>query len=722
MDLIKQLLALKVPDQLSLSPNGQQVTYTAKTKHDHKPKDTHHNRSIWLADTRSEKSSRRLTNGDFNDRDPQWAPDGQTIAFLSDRGIRGKSCAIYLVRAFNGGGGGDDEGKEEQRPKAITPGDSEQDISKYRFSPDGKHIFFIARPAKTAAAQAREEAGDDAQVWGEEEEREQRRFAHLYRVDVETGAVEAVWDSKVEVVNFALGDDGTEVAVVTEKSAHIESEFLHGCDITTFRLGGAKGLKLERGGRRRGERSVHLPRKLYDPIWCGQTLYFLAYNVPEASSTGLAVYAVDLSPEGQTEEGDKLKYRKVAYGEENCAQPGLRKAGGQVLVYVHHGMADQVRLLDGTILFSQEKSIFSYDAVAIPSNGSGNNNNNNEEERKEILMVVATGDINNPTEVFTVMNPKITTPSLTQLSDHGASFTTRTLAQDATFITCPTLDGKETVSALFLTPANTATATATTTNNTPPNGQAPFPTYVSIHGGPYYRITNTADSHDPVTFYAPFLLSAGIAVLIPDYRGSSGRGQRYASYAAAGPGAYYGTTDEPDIAALTQHAITLGLADPDRLAVGGWSQGGYLSYLSAVRGGGVYHGLGWRWRCAVPGAGVSEWDSMVLTSDIGYTQAEPAGCLWRLDRADVRTRQGSALWAFKEAVENNNIPPVLMVHGEQDPRVPVTQAWGFRRAMEEAGLAFRFVTYPREGHFIQETKHLEDLIQRVVGFVKEHLL
>lgn len=657
MDLIKEILSLEVPDQLTLSPDGKQVAYFGREKWDHKPKDAHHSRVIWVADTTSAQSARRLTEGDFNDRAPQWAPDGSAVAFLSDRGERGKSCAVYLAAPSGDG-----------EPRAVTPAASGQQIAKFRFSHDGRHVFFAATPEKSADARAREERGDDVQVWGEGWE-----FAHLYRAEVESGQVEALFDEDVHVVDFSLNDEGDGVALVTGKTPHIESDFLHGCEIRTFKF---------EEGRLREEQSVHIPREPYDLTWCGSSLYFITWNVPENSSTGLAVYSIDLS----ANKSGELHYSRIAYGDENCAIPGLRKAGDKLLVYVHHGMEDQIRLLDGTILFTQKKKILDYDAV-VPQDSSG-----------DITMVLATGDINTPTEVFTV---DTTTSSLTtQLSSHGSSFTARhRLAHTLIFLSCPSLDGSETISGFYLRPAGAA---------------APLPTYVSIHGGPYGRITDTFDTLDPVLVYAQHLLAAGIGVLVPDYRGSSGRGQRYATVR-------YGADDEPDVAAVTQRAVALGLADAARLAVGGWSQGGYLSYLSAVRNGG-HGGLGWRFRCAVAGAGVTEWDGMALTSDVGYAQAEGSGCLWRLDKDDVSTRGGSALWEFRKAVEEGRIPPLLMVHGEKDARVPITQAWGFRRAMEEAGLSFQFITYPREGHFIQETLHLEDLIQRVVGFVKEHLL
>lgn len=666
MELVKELLGLEVPDSLKLSPDGKQVVYIGRKKWGHKPKnDEGHSRAIWIADTGSEKSARKLTCGAFNDRAPQWSPDGKTIAFLSDRGgDRGKSCSIFLLQPSG-----------EGEPEAITPAESEQQIAKFLFCPQGKHVYFISTPEKDAEAKAREEDGDDMKVWGQGLE-----YAHLYRVNVETGMVETLFDENVHAVDFAMSDDGTQLALTTTKTTYLENDFLHGCDIQVLQPArGKEGVK----------RIIHLPRRVADLTWSASTLYFVSKNMPMDISSGNAVHAIDLSASNSTE----VSPSRVAHGVDDCAL-GLRKVGKQVLVYVQHDLEDQVRLLNGKVLLSQKKKIVDYDVVVT---NEGTNN---------VTMVAASGDINHPTEVFTV---NTASPSLsTQLSNHGASFADRPFAGAVTSLSCPTLDGKETLSALYLTPV-----TATPQN--------PLPTYVSIHGGPYMRANDAADSWDPVIFYAPLLLSAGIGVLVANYRGNCSRGQRFASYAGlVGDRSGLGRYDEPDIVAVTQHAVSLGLADPQRLAVGGWSQGAYLSYLSAVRNGS--HGLGWRFRCAVPGAGVTDWDAMTLTSDLGYFQASLAGCSWRSDKDHVGTRGGSAMWELKGAVAEGRIPPVLMVHGDKDARVPVTQAWGFRRALDEAGLPFQLVTYPREGHFIQETKHLEDMIERVVGFVREHLL
>jgi dipeptidyl aminopeptidase/acylaminoacyl peptidase len=114
---------------------------------------------------------------------------------------------------------------------------------------------------------------------------------------------------------------------------------------------------------------------------------------------------------------------------------------------------------------------------------------------------------------------------------------------------------------------------------------------------------------------------------------------------------------------LTNHAIEEGYADKNNLLIAGWSQGGFLSFIASVRNG--MHGKGWKFKAAIPGAGVAEADTMILTSDIGDVQANLAGKpMWKCDKSDTSNRTGSALWEFKKAAEEGVIPPMLILHGE----------------------------------------------------------
>ncbi|KAK8043915.1 hypothetical protein PG994_012753 [Apiospora phragmitis] len=208
---------------------------------------------------------------------------------------------------------------------------------------------------------------------------------------------------------------------------------------------------------------------------------------------------------------------------------------------------------------------------------------------------------------------------MVQLSDHGRMFRDRSVGHCA-FVACESADGKETLDGVHLIPRQFVS-----TSDTP---KKPLPKFVLLHGGPYASRTDAFDAWDPLTFITPLLLAKGFAVLMPNYRSSSGRGHQFASYTRGGMGIY----DEPDVVSLTQHLVA--------------------QY-----------------------AGRAPWAAA--------------------DKPDASSRSGSAIWEFREAAEVRRIPPLLILRGQEDRRVPVSQAHGFRRALDQAGLMDQteFVTF-----------------------------
>ena len=619
MELIQKILDLDVPYAPKLSPDGKRVVYQTSLKWHHRKGDNNV-APLWLAETGVERSARKLTDGTSNDRMPQWSPDGESIVFISDRAKPGKACALYLWDLRN----------DISQVKALTPEENEVRLVQFAFSPDGRYIAFVAPPEKSPERKAKEKSKDDAHVWGQD-----WQFSVLHLLHMEKGTIETISSTDVDVAGFAWSDDSTEVAIVTHRTPDIESADLYGTDISIIKIEDRETHKV-----------CHVPRDASDLTWLNSTLYFRTYNILHENTSGWALYSIDAN-------GGSRDISKVANGVNDCAA-GVSKIVDDLIVYVQNGMQDELRLLDGKILLSQKKWIKDFDVVL-------------NKETKDLALIISEGDVNHPTEVFSI-SPN---GERTQLSSHGDGFESDGPSQ-CTFLECQTLDGKERLDGMFLIPSQRAGS-----NGKPDQA---LPTMVFIHGGPYYRMLDAFDSFDPIHLFTPLLLAEGYGILIPNYRGSSGRGERFAGYGSGS----YGIHDEPDIVAMTQFSIKQGYADKTKLMAGGWSQGGYLSYLSAVRNGA--HGFGWSFKAIIPGAGVTEWDSMSLTSDLGYTQAESAGGgIWTLDKSNLKTRTGSALWEFKNAVDQGRIPHLLILHGEQDPRVPVTQAWGFRRAMDKAG-------------------------------------
>lgn len=204
--------------------------------------------------------------------------------------------------------------------------------------------------------------------------------------------------------------------------------------------------------------------------------------------------------------------------------------------------------------------------------------------------------------------------------------------------------------------------------------------------------------------------------MYPNYRGGLGHGEEFATYVKRA----VGSVEYDDVVTLTQHCIGEGLIDKSNMIVSGWSQGGYLSYLSAVRNG--THKHGWTWKGAICGAGVTCWDSMAMTSDVPGFESELAGVSpWATQKSDLKARANSPIWEMAEAGKAGRIPPILILHGEKDERVPINQAWAFHRGCKEWKVPCEMVTYPREPHALKERKHHLDMFVRMRKFCDLHL-
>src|SRR6185437_11428396 len=137
----------------------------------------------------------------------------------------------------------------------------------------------------------------------------------------------------------------------------------------------------------------------------------------------------------------------------------------------------------------------------------------------------------------------------------------------------------------------------------PPQAAAgPLPLVVLVHGGPYGRSGNEWNLQ-PLR-WGQWLAHHGYAVLLPNYRGGVGHGHLFATQARGN----VGVGDFADVLSMVDAAIERGIADPERLGIGGWSQGGFMTAWAVTQT--------TRFKAAVMGAGVSDWNMMTLTSDM----------------------------------------------------------------------------------------------------------
>ena len=173
-----------------------------------------------------------------------------------------------------------------------------------------------------------------------------------------------------------------------------------------------------------------------------------------------------------------------------------------------------------------------------------------------------------------------------------------------------------------------------------------------------------------------------------------------------------GTIDYTDIISLVKAGISKGFIDEKNVAIGGLSQGGYLSYLAVTRS-------DFQFKAAVCGERITDCDVLTMTPGIPWYDAEFAGsALWETDANDTSGRQGSAVWHMKDVKTKT---PILILHGEEDRRVPLSQAVVSHRGCLRWGWPCEFVVYPREGHLFKERKHLVDMLKWLRRLFDLHL-
>ncbi len=226
-----------------------------------------------------------------------------------------------------------------------------------------------------------------------------------------------------------------------------------------------------------------------------------------------------------------------------------------------------------------------------------------------------------------------------------------------------------------------------------------LPLVVLVHGGP----TSTFSWQFAHLYGFPQLFAQkGYAVLLPNPRGSSGRGQEFAR-ANLGD---MGGGDLRDILTGVDALVREGITDDDRVAIMGGSYGGFMSSWAVTQTG--------RFAAAVPYAVVTNWLSFHNTTNIGqfdklFLQADP------YDANGEYTSRSPVYHAHKCTT------PTLIIHGELDLCTPLAQATEFYNALVEAGCRTELVVYPREGHGWTEREHQIDAWRRIEAWFDEHL-
>jgi len=228
-----------------------------------------------------------------------------------------------------------------------------------------------------------------------------------------------------------------------------------------------------------------------------------------------------------------------------------------------------------------------------------------------------------------------------------------------------------------------------------------YPTMAFIHGGPSGVWTQGFPGSSGN--YGHIWAGRGWVSFYPNVRGSSGYGDAFMKANVRD----WGGGDYQDIQTGLDELVRRGVADPDRLGQSGWSYGGYMTAWTLTQTD--------RFKALMVGAGLTNMYSMYSTNDLqttleNYFGAEP----WDDEEA---YRRASAMVYIKQAKT-----PTLILHGQQDLRVPIGQAQELYMGLKKNGVPVELVFYPRAGHGLSEPRHQLDRMRREYAFFSKRVL
>jgi dipeptidyl aminopeptidase/acylaminoacyl peptidase len=517
------------------------------------------------------------------------------------------------------------------------------DISDFAWSPDGTRIAFLSADPETPQEKADRLAKRDAVVVD--------KVGHVTRVrllDLASHSVLSVSPGDVTVSALDWSPDGTKLAVRVTDSTAINDYFYHSRVVLLDPATGALGPALI-------EHAIESPRWSPD----GRALLALVIRTP--GFIGLGVRVHDLASGRNTAPADDhpgliTDLHWAPDGRSITALSFEKTRSVIVRIARKGGAVTPIARLDGNA-----------SGLTVSRDG------------RRIALALSSPD--RPADVWTLDHGA--PHPLTRINPQVASWK---LGQVREISWTNTRDGHP-VYGVLVTPPGYVPGT-------------PIKTVVQIHGGP--EEAWWAGWLGSWQEWAQMLAAHGYAVLLPNPRGSDGQGTAF----ARAVGNDWGGMDFQDVMDGVDALVAQKIADPDRLGIGGWSYGGFMSAWAVTH----TH----RFKAAVVGAAPVDMGAMARITDtpdfpMGYF-GEPSTAWSALDRA-------SSIRALDAQVTT----PVLVLHGEQDTRVPVTLGLEFYRGLKLLGKPAEMVRYPREPHWFHEPEHQADVQARVLAWFDSHL-
>jgi dipeptidyl aminopeptidase/acylaminoacyl peptidase len=629
-----------------VSPDGAWVAYTLTTI----DKEADRRRtSLWMVSWDGTQDV-RLTFGKQSAGSEQWSPDGRYLSFLSSE-EHGKTQVWLLDR--RGGA-----------PQPLT--NVKQDLEDYSWSPDGKRLVLEMRTEEDPDLGAKKD--DGAPRPPKPIVIDRYHFKHdvggyitatsrsqLYLFDVETKKLDVLTSDK----NFDDGHaewspDGKWIAYVSNHEKDPDQSPNDEIYLIEARPG-ATPKRLASFYSAGGQHLSWSPDGKLIAYLTGEEAKYNAYNTDRLS----VVTVADGKTRVLTEKFDR-----------GVGSPHFTADGAAIDVLVPDDRTEYParvslqtgevqKLLDGKLVASGASTASGHTALDVSTDAA-------------------------PEEIYALENGK-----LRKLTGHTDALMSEIELGAVEDISFKSKDGTE-IHGLMTKPPKYDAAKK-------------YPLVLWIHGGP-----NGQDDHAlpfnlyPLQVERQILAAQGYVTLAINYRGSNGRGYEFTRSIFAD----WGNKEVADLKAGVDWAIAQGIADPEKLAVGGWSYGGILTdYMIASDP---------RFKAAISGAGSANQISMYGSDQYILQYNNELGPPWKSEALWIKLS-----YPFFHADRIHT--PTLFVGGQSDFNVPIIGSEQMYQALRTLGVPTELVIYPEQFHLLTRPSYIHDRLERYVAWYAKYL-
>jgi dipeptidyl aminopeptidase/acylaminoacyl peptidase len=654
----------------ALSPDGTRVVYVAmRPRPEGAPFGAAYS-NLYLVPAAG-GAARRLTSADAADKEPAWSADGKSIAFLSARGgdaARGgdkPKTRLFVVPADGG------------EPWAVS--DEKRDVDAFAWSVEGSRLAWIAADPKSDEREKAEKAGRDWKVADQDERPRRIWVADVAAAGAAARPVAALGNRSAWQIAWSPAGDAL-VATVSDTPRTDDSYLAKRIVV----------LPLVPDGRAR--ELVGVVGKVASLVWSldGANILYrggVDGSDPQAGSL-FVVAAAGGAPVNLT--GGRLETVKdVVWSNGAKAVVVVTQGTGATLVETNLRDPAMRRTLVA-------QGAFGFDAASASRDGTS------------FAFVGSTGG--RPAEVVLARPGKSAPAAGAEKKGRAAKPALASGERGGVLGTAVLTDLNPALRALPLGRQETFTWKASDGVEiqgvvTRPSGddkRETYPLVVVVHGGPEYEVLDEWNTRysEPVQALA----ERGFFVLMPNYRGSTGRGVAFSK----GDHGDLGGREFQDVLDGIEALRRAERIDSRRVGMTGGSYGGYFTALAVTR-------YSRHFAAGVMLFGISDWLSFLGESDIPKENSAVHWNLWCYDHQDL-CRDASPVGRIADART-----PTLILQGEDDARVPKPQADELYQALKWKGVPAEYVVFPREKHGFSERAHQIETTRRLLAWFEQYL-